>query len=46
MTEPDRPDEGADLAAAYAAAWDEWAATGEADSWDATIGDGLGTTSE
>jgi Arc/MetJ-type ribon-helix-helix transcriptional regulator len=27
------------LSDAYAAAWDEWA--GEADLWDATVGDGL-----
>jgi Arc/MetJ-type ribon-helix-helix transcriptional regulator len=31
----------AELGAAYESAWDEWAATGDADLWDATAGDGL-----
>lgn len=26
---------------AYAAAWDEWQASGEASAWDVTTGDGL-----
>ena len=26
---------------AYAAAWDEWEASGEAADWDSTLGDGL-----
>lgn len=26
---------------AYAAAWDEWEATGDAASWESTVGDGL-----
>jgi hypothetical protein len=30
-----------ELAADYAAAWDEWADSGEADLWDAAISDGL-----
>jgi Arc/MetJ-type ribon-helix-helix transcriptional regulator len=30
-----------DLEADYAAAWDEWAASGEQAAWDATSGDGL-----
>lgn len=29
------------LEAAYEAAWQEWAAEGEADLWEATTGDGL-----
>ncbi len=32
----------AELGATYEAAWDEWEAAGEADSWEATSGDGLG----
>jgi hypothetical protein len=30
-----------DLEADYAAAWDEWAASGEQAAWDPTSGDGL-----
>jgi len=30
-----------DLEQGYAAAWDEWAASGEQAAWDSTIGDGL-----
>ena len=30
-----------DLEQDYAAAWDEWAASGEQAAWDATSGDGL-----
>ncbi len=30
-----------DLNDAYAAAWDEWDRSGEADLWDTTTGDGL-----
>jgi Arc/MetJ-type ribon-helix-helix transcriptional regulator len=30
-----------DLADDYAAAWEEWAASGEAAAWDSTAGDGL-----
>ena len=30
-----------ELGAAYERAWDEWAAAGEADAWEATTGDGL-----
>lgn len=30
-----------DLEAAYAAAWEEWAAAGEEDLWSATSSDGL-----
>jgi Arc/MetJ-type ribon-helix-helix transcriptional regulator len=29
------------LAPAYAAAWEEWEATGEAEAWDSVAGDGL-----
>lgn len=31
----------AELGSAYAAAWEEWSASGDADRWAATIGDGL-----
>lgn len=31
----------AELGGTYQAAWDEWAAEGEAESWESTIGDGL-----
>lgn len=31
----------AELGQAYAAAWEEWFASGEADAWDVTAGDGL-----
>ena len=31
----------AELGAAYESAWDEWAATGDAELWDASAGDGL-----
>ncbi len=30
-----------ELQAAYEAAWDEWVAGGDADAWDATVGDGM-----
>jgi Arc/MetJ-type ribon-helix-helix transcriptional regulator len=30
------------LGDAYAEAWTEWADTGEAEAWDAVVGDGLG----
>jgi Arc/MetJ-type ribon-helix-helix transcriptional regulator len=30
----------AELGPAYARAWEEWAAEGEADAWDAVVGDG------
>ncbi len=33
----------AELGGTYEAAWDEWAAEGEAGLWDSTIGDGLGS---
>jgi hypothetical protein len=33
----------AGLSDAYAQAWDDWHASGEADLWDATIADGLDT---
>jgi Arc/MetJ-type ribon-helix-helix transcriptional regulator len=29
------------LADEYAAAWDEWVESGEAEAWDVTLGDGL-----
>jgi Arc/MetJ-type ribon-helix-helix transcriptional regulator len=29
------------LSSAYEDAWDQWSAAGEADLWDATIGDGI-----
>jgi Arc/MetJ-type ribon-helix-helix transcriptional regulator len=31
----------AELGEAYAAAWEEWAQSGEAEVWDITVGDGL-----
>lgn len=31
------------LAPAYAAAWAEWEASGEAEAWDSVVGDGLET---
>ena len=33
----------AELGATYEAAWQEWAAEGEADLWEPTTGDGLGS---
>ena len=33
----------AELGGAYEAAWDEWAARGDADLWESTTGDGLGS---
>ncbi len=33
----------AELGGSYEAAWDEWAARGEADLWESTTGDGLGS---
>jgi Arc/MetJ-type ribon-helix-helix transcriptional regulator len=30
-----------ELRSTYEAAWDEWAAAGEADAWEPTTGDGL-----
>ncbi len=32
----------AQLGAAYEDAWDAWAASGDADVWEATVGDGTG----
>lgn len=32
----------AQLVDAYAAAWEEWEADGEAEGWEHTVGDGLG----
>lgn len=31
-----------ELGPAYEQAWDEWAAGGDAEAWEATAGDGLG----
>jgi Arc/MetJ-type ribon-helix-helix transcriptional regulator len=31
----------AEIAGSYEAAWEEWAAEGEADLWESTIADGL-----
>lgn len=31
----------AELGEAYAAAWEEWFASGDAETWDATVSDGL-----
>ena len=31
----------AELGGAYGDAWEEWASSGEAGAWDATVGDGL-----
>ena len=33
----------AELGGTYEAAWEEWAAQGEADGWESTTGDGLGS---
>jgi Arc/MetJ-type ribon-helix-helix transcriptional regulator len=33
-----------ELGAAYAAAWDEWDASGEEDAWNDVVGDGLVTS--
>ncbi|MEK6721749.1 MAG: ribbon-helix-helix domain-containing protein [Chloroflexota bacterium] len=33
----------AELGATYEAAWDEWAAEGEAELWESTTGDGVGS---
>ena len=33
----------AELGATYEAAWEEWAAEGEADFWESTTRDGLGS---
>jgi Arc/MetJ-type ribon-helix-helix transcriptional regulator len=33
----------AELGGGYEAAWDEWAAEGEAELWDSTTGDGVGS---
>ena len=33
----------AGLGGTYEAAWDEWAARGDADLWESTTGDGLGS---
>ncbi len=33
----------AELGAPYEAAWDEWAAEGDADLWESTTRDGLGS---
>ena len=30
-----------ELAPAYAEAWEEWAASGDADLWDGTVADGI-----
>ncbi len=30
----------AELAAAYESAWDQWAADGDAEAWESTVGDG------
>ena len=30
-----------ELGVAYESAWDEWAASGESDRWEATVDDGL-----
>jgi Arc/MetJ-type ribon-helix-helix transcriptional regulator len=32
-----------ELTSTYEAAWDEWAAAGEAEAWESTTADGLGT---
>lgn len=32
-----------ELAAPYEAAWDEWAGAGEADAWEPSASDGLGS---
>lgn len=33
----------AELGGTYEAAWEEWAAQGESDVWESTIGDGVGS---
>jgi antitoxin MazE9 len=33
----------AELVGTYEAAWDEWTAQGDADMWDSTANDGLGS---
>jgi Arc/MetJ-type ribon-helix-helix transcriptional regulator len=33
----------AELGGTYEAAWDEWKSDGEAELWDSTTGDGLGS---
>jgi Arc/MetJ-type ribon-helix-helix transcriptional regulator len=33
----------AELGGTYEAAWQEWATGGEADPWESTVGDGLGS---
>ena len=33
----------AELGGSYEAAWADWAAEGEAEAWDSTIADGLGS---
>ena len=33
----------AELGGTYEAAWGEWATEGEADAWESTTGDGLGS---
>jgi Arc/MetJ-type ribon-helix-helix transcriptional regulator len=33
----------AELSGTYQAAWEEWAADGEGDLWEATTGDGVGS---
>lgn len=33
----------AELGATYEAAWEEWAADGEAEAWESTTDDGLGS---
>ena len=33
----------AELGGAFEAAWDEWKAEGEAELWESTIGDGVGS---
>ncbi len=33
----------AELGGTYEAAWDEWAAEGEAELWESTAGDGVGS---
>ena len=33
----------AELGATYEAAWEEWAAEGEAERWESTTGDGVGS---
>jgi Arc/MetJ-type ribon-helix-helix transcriptional regulator len=33
----------AQLGTAYEDAWDTWTASGDADAWETTVGDGIGT---